>query len=486
MGDARNRLLRPIAAFALLTACAACSGGAARVAVATPSGPSQHFRSRPDLRPPRVKVLTPAHGTAPGYLFIAPKRGVEQAGPLILDDKGQVVWFHPVDTDGVTDFRVQRYKGRRVLTWWRGETARNVGNSRYVIADSSYRVITTVTAANGLTGDIHEFMITPRNTALFTVYRRAPYDLSKLGGPMFGRVAEGIIQEVDIATGRLLFEWHSLGHVAPRESYEPVPTRALTYDYFHVNAVDIDTDGDLLVSARNTHAVYKIRRSDGHVLWRLGGKRSDFALAPRARFAWQHDIRRQPDKTLTLFDNQAVHPRPRGHSRVLVLRLDTRRHRAKLVRSYTHRKRLLSTSEGNAQFLPNGHVLVGWGRRPYVTEFDRAGRVLLDLRFGSDAGDSYRAYRLRWTGHPTTRPALAVEAGRKGTTLYASWNGSTAVRRWRVLAGSDTRHLKKIKEERTSGFETSIRVGSRARLFAVAALAADGHVLRQSRAVARS
>jgi Arylsulfotransferase (ASST) len=482
MGVPGNRLLRPVVALGVL-ACTACTGATVHDPVAAPASPTQHFHSRPDLRPPHVQVLTPARGTAPGYLFIAPKREVEQAGPLILDDAGQVVWFHPLDTDGVTDFRVQRYQGRPVLTWWRGESARNVGNSRYVIVDDSYRVIANVSAANGLTGDIHEFLITPRNTALLTVYRRVPYDLSRLGGPMFGRVAEGIVQEVDIATGRLLFEWHSLDHVAVDESYEPVPDRGLTYDYFHINAIDVDTDGDLLVSARNTHAVYKVRRSDGAIRWRLGGKRSDFTLGPGASFAWQHDIRRQPDGTLTLFDNDAVHPRPYGHSRVLVLRLDPSRHAATLVRSYTRPKRLLSTSEGNGQFLPNGHVVVGWGRRPYVTEFDRTGRVLLDFRFSSGRADSYRAYRLPWTGHPSSRPALAVDVDRKGATVYASWNGSTELAGWRVLAGHDPKHLERVAEVRRDGFETSIRVASRAGVFEVAALAEDGRILRRSRPV---
>jgi hypothetical protein len=79
------------------------------------------------------------------------------------------------------------------------------------------------------------------------------------------------------------------------ESYEPIPKPASApWDYFHINAIEPDRDGSLLISARHTHAIYKIRRSDGAVVWRLGGKQSDFTLGPGASFAWQHDIRRHP------------------------------------------------------------------------------------------------------------------------------------------------------------------------------------------------
>ena len=185
---------------------------------------TQHFVSRPDLRPPPIDVLTRAHGTAPGYLFVSPERGVDQAGPLILDDDGQAVWFHPVSTHRVTSFRVQRYRGRPVLTWWSAEAKKGSGhNGVYVIADDHYRIIATLTAAHGLAADLHEFLLTPRGTAVVTAYKKIPYDLSALGGSAHGAVWEGIVQEIDVATGRLLFEWDSIDHVAVGESYETLP-----------------------------------------------------------------------------------------------------------------------------------------------------------------------------------------------------------------------------------------------------------------------
>ena len=437
-----------------------------------------------------MEITTPARGTAPGYVFLAPKREVAQAGPLILDDQGDVVWFRPLDTHGVTDFRVQRYGGRPVLTWWRGRSEQGIGDGHFVILDDAYREIATVSPGNGLTGDIHEFLITERDTALVLAYHRVPRDLSVLGGPVKGAIWDNIVQELDIATGRVLFEWHSLDHVTPAESYAEVPDAAKgedadAYDYFHVNSVELDDDGDLIVSARNTHAVYKLDRETGEVIWRLGGKESDYELGPGVRFAWQHDARRQPDGTLTLYDNAAAEEDADAVSRVLVLRLDQERRRATLDRSYRHPRRLLSTTQGNAQFLPGGHVFVGWGSQRWFTELDRDGRVLLDGSFGSEGADSYRAYRAEWTGRPAEPPAVAVEAdSEEGRwVVHASWNGATEVARWQVLAGAEPARLRPVAEKPRTGFETSIRVEADDGVLGVRALDARGAVLGTSRPV---
>ncbi len=428
-----------------------------------------------------MHVVVPARDTAPGYVFVAPKKEVEQAGPMILDDQGEVVWFHPLDTHGVTDFRAQRYRGRPVLTWWRGETAKGIGNGRYVIYDDAYHVVGNVTAGHGLSGDIHEFLITPRNTALFTVYHKVPYDLSSLGGPEDGAVEEGVVQEVAIPSGKVLFEWHSLPQISPDESYEPIPKDdSEPWDYFHLNAIEQD-GGAVLVSARHTHTIYKIRKSDGKVLWRLGGKKSTFRLATGARFAWQHDPRLHADGTLSLFDNAASRPEAGRESRALVLRLDAKRRTAKLVRSFEHPRPLLSTSQGNAQVLPGGHVFVGWGSNEYFTEFDRRGRVLFDARFGGGEADSYRAYRLPWEGRPSDRPAVAARTRGVRSVVFATWNGATSVARWRVLAGTNASHLAPVAVAFKRGFETRIVLPSPARFVEVQALDERGRVLRTSK-----
>ena len=434
----------------------------------------RHFFSRPDLKPPRIKVLTRTSLASSGYIFIAPKKKVTQGGPLILDNRGRVVWFLPVDRRGVTDFRVQRYHGKPVLTWWRGKSADDKRLGRYSIYDSSYRLMTYVRPGNGLSGDMHEFVITRRNTALMTLSHRVRVKSRS--------VLEGAFQEVDIKTGRVLFEWHSVGHVALVESYYRLPRKPdRTYDYFHINSIDIDRDGNFLVSARNTHTIYKLDRRTGRVIWRLGGKRSDFELGRSVSFGWQHDARRLPDGTLTLFDNAAA-PKLRKQSRGIVLRVDERHRRVTLMHSFVHTPPLVAVDQGNMQKLPNGNYLVGWGHQPYVTEFGPHGKTLLDFRFGRSGVDSYRAYRFAWTGRPRSKPAIAVERD----TLYASWNGATEIKAWQLLGGSEKKKLRPLLTVPKTGFETAITLPGETAWVAVRALDRLGRSMARSAVVGRA
>jgi hypothetical protein len=487
-------MTRVVLVLALALAVAGC-GDSKKPAAAKPGpppGPTQHFKSRPDLHPPVVKIRVAAHGTAPGYIFLAPKMAVAQAGPMIMDNRGQLVWFHPLKlTKGVTDFRAQRYRGRPVLTWWRGRLSDvGVGSGWYAIYDDSYRPVAEVRPGHGLVGDVHEFRLTSRGTALMTIYHRRHVDLTSIGGPKDGLIWDGIVQEVDIATGRVVFEWHSFPQVGIKESYSNPPkkqlgTKPFPYDYIHLNAIDEEPDGNLLISGRNTHAVYEVSRKTGKILWRLGGKQSTFRVGPGARFAWQHDVRRQPDGTITVFDNGSAPP-VHKFTRVLVLKVDEQRKQVTLVRSYHHPKKLLSPFEGNAQFLPDGHVFVGWGGDPYVSELSKDGRVLLDAYFGhgkppgADA-DTYRAYRIVWQGHPTDVPSVAISAGK----VYVSWNGATDVARWQVLTGNVNDDLAAGPAVPRSGFETAIKLPAKGSYVAVQALNKTGRVLAVSKTLHR-
>jgi hypothetical protein len=458
-------------AVLVLLLVAAVPGSAA--AFARPA-PHRHFHSRPDLKPPRIKLFERSRFASPGYIFIAPKKNVEQGGPLILDNRGRVVWFLPVDRRGITDFRVQRYRGEPVLTWWRGKSPDGRRLGEYSIYDSSYRLVAHVRPGNGLAGDMHEFLITPRNTALLT--------LSHTVRVKSRSVLEGAFQEVDIRTGRVLFEWHSIDHVPLVESYYRLPRNPdRVYDYFHVNSIDVDRDGNYLVSSRNTHTVYKIDRRNGRIIWRLGGKRSDFALGRGVAFGWQHDARRQADGTLTLFDNAAF-PKLRKQSRAIVLRVDERNRRVMLLHTFVHSPPLVAVDQGNMQKLSNGHYLVGWGHQPYVTEFGPHGRTLLDLRFGRAGVDSYRAYRFRWVGRPRSRPAVSVQRD----TVYVSWNGATEVRSWQLLGGSVKAKLRPLLTVPKTGFETAIPLPDSAAWVAVRALDRLDRSLARSTPVGRA
>jgi hypothetical protein len=400
-------------------------------------------------------------------------------GPLIVDNDGEVVWFRPTKL-GVLNFRVQRYQGRPALTWWQGVSQKGVGRGRFEIYDTSYRRIAEVRAGNGFSGDLHEFLITPRGTALIPVYVRVRRDLSAIGGAKNGTVYDNLVQEIDLDTGKVLYQWRSLDHVGLAESYvKEVPKKANeAYDYFHVNSIEPGPRQTVVVSARNTRAIYEIDKRTGRIVWRLGGKRSDFRMGPGTRFGWQHDARLHHDGTLTLFDNEAA-PALAKQSRVLVLRLDTKRMTARFVRSYVHPKPLLASSQGDAQFLPGGHVVVGWGAQPYLTEFTRSGSVVFDAHFNKGA-DSYRVFRFPWAGRPTDRPAFAVSRDDDHLTVFASWNGATEVRRWRVLAGPERTELRPVVTVPRKGFETAITLQTEPRYLAVQALDAAGRVLGTS------
>jgi hypothetical protein len=492
--------MRPARLWLRVGAVALKRAGAALVAVAVLGGcgSTQHpatmqFQSRPDLKPPVMTVVQQTDGASDGYIFLAPKREAPQRGLEIVDQNGQPVWFRPVaGPDQAADFRVQTYQGKRVLTWWEGPVASPIlgtAYGHYVITDTSYKQIARVEAGLGKdSGDLHEFRLTPRGTALITLYKTVPGSLESIGGPKKAKVADSIVQEVDIKTGKVLFDWHSIGHVAIDESYIPLtgpgsPPAGNPYDYFHVNSVEEEPDGNLLVSARNTSTVYEIDRQTGDVLWRLGGKKSSFKMGPGTTFWWQHDARRHTDGTITLFDNGAAPPREK-QSRALRLRLDMDANTATLVQADVSPDRVLAGSQGDMQVLDNGHAVVGWGAIPRVTEFDGAGKVVFDATF-SEGDDSYRAYRFPWSATPAERPAIATAKGRGGLkTIYASWNGATAVASWQVLAGDDRNRLQPVGEPQPrTGFETILRANTNEEFIAVQALDAGGAVLATSAAV---
>jgi hypothetical protein len=438
-----------------------------------PHAPRWH--SRPELQIPTLNVLRREADASPEPIFIAPYNAPNgQAGAVIVDNAGEAIWENPLAGKVTTNFRVQHYRDSPVLTWWEGQIELGHGVGEYVIADASYQTIRRIQASRGLRGDLHEFVLTPRGTALLTSYFVTTADLSSVGGSPRGSVQDAIFQEVDLASGELLLEWHSLDHVALSESYAPVTA---DWDFFHINSVDLDSDGNLLVSSRSTHTIYKVDQS-GAILWRLGGKHSDFAMTPGSHFAWQHDVRRQPDGTLSVFDNGAT-PAVETLSRALILDLDEQAMTAKLLSQYTHPP-ILSGSQGSVQPVPGGSVFVGWGEVPRVSEFDQRGRLLFDALLG-ERYQSYRAFRLPWSGQPAETPAIALGGGTSGAlTVYASWNGATDVARWQLLAGESADALAPVKHARKRGFESTLRTGASGPMFAVQALDRSGNVLGQS------
>jgi hypothetical protein len=361
------------------------------------------------------------------------------------------------------NLQVQTYQGQPVLTWWQGVSAAGMGMGQDVILDSSYRQVAVVKAANGLSSDLHEFQITPSNTAFLTAYFPVIWDARSVHAEKREIVFDSVIQEIDIPTGLVLFQWDSLDHVPLSESYQPPPAQGPKvgfrnpYDYFHINSIQLDGDGNLLFSARNTWAVYKVDHRSGAVIWRLGGKRSSFRMLGGASFAFQHDIRSHSadDHFITVFDDGAGLPIVHKQSRALELYLDFNHWAAHVYKQWFHAPALSSWFEGNVQQLPDLDEFVGWGQDPFFTEFDQHGRTVLDGRFVSNT-TSYRAYRFLWTGTPATPPAVAASRTGNQITWYVSWNGATAVSSWRLSAGGSPSALRPVARVRKVSFETAI------------------------------
>jgi len=445
----------------------------------------QGFHSRPDLHPPTVTVTAASPAAAAGEVFVAPYTGPGQAGPMILDSSGGVVWFDPLPTHvSATGFRVQEYAGSPVLTWWQGDiSVHGFGLGNDVIFNSSYQRIAQVRAGNGLLADLHDFQLTPRGTALITAYDPIYCDISSAGGSSADAVIDGVMQEVDVRTGLVRMQWTSIDHVGLGESYEGAASSSTgsPFDFFHINSLGLDADGSLLVSARNTWTIYDVDPHTGQIAWRLGGRASTFTGAAGTRTAWQHDPRELPDGTFSIFDNgssPAVHSQSRG----IVLSLDPATHTATLVSQLTHTPGLVAESQGNLQALGNGDWFVGWGQLPDFSEFSATGELLFDAHLPAHT-QSYRSFRFPWTGTPTHRPAIAFQAAPGGAgTVYASWNGSTQVSSWRVLAGPAPTSLAAIAQAPRSGFETAVALpaGSAAPYVAAEALDAAGRTLAVS------
>jgi Arylsulfotransferase (ASST) len=448
-------------------------------------GDVQRFRSRPDLAPAAVRVDKRAARTAPGDIFIGPQFGPVQDGPMILDPRGKLIWFKNLGgDDSASDFRTQTYQGRPVLTWWQGYVVAGVGVGEDVINDTAYRQLAVVHAANGLSADLHDFQLTPQNTALITAYYPVYWDASTAHGPKRQITLDAVVQEIDIPTGLVLFQWDSLDHIPVADTHEKVPKSSRgPFDYFHVNSLDPDRDGNLVISGRNTWAAYKVNKQTGAVIWRLGGRHSSFRLARGVSWAFQHDVRvhANNDRFVTLFDNGAGPPKVQKQSRGIKLMLDLKHMTAKQVAEHVHTPAVSSNFEGDFQQLPNRDDFLGWGQQPYFSEYDPHGRLIFDGRVvGSNA--SYRAYRFRWSATPAVPPDVAAINRGHTTTVYASWNGATSVASWRVLGGSAPTRLRTVKTAAKRGFETSIAIGAQ-RYVAVQALDRAGHTLQASKTV---
>jgi len=461
-----------------------------------PGDPSavQHYSSAPGITPSTVRITTLAKsGATPGDLFLAPYQGVGSPGPMIAEQNGNLVWFHPLPAgDSATNFHVQQYEGKPVLTWWQGHILEvGFGQGEDVLYNTSYQHVATIFAGNGYHADLHEVRITPQGTAWIDMFDPIHMNLTSAGGEANGVLTDSVVQEIDIKTGLVMWEWHALGHVALSESNNPAPKATYPWDYVHINSIDpspaggvgSNQPGDVLLSSRSTWTLYDVDLHSGGIRWRLGGSHSSFKLSSGTRFYWQHDAEWQPGGLISVFDNGSDPPKEK-QSRGLLLDPNLSNHTVSLLKQFTNpSKTLLAESQGNTLNLSPaestaGNWLMGYGGLPNFTEYDSSGHVLLDGTLGKNV-QSFRTYLQPWSAQAPGAPSVAVS----GSTVAVSWNGATNVASWRLLGGASASALSPVASAPKTGFQTTISVPASVTYVAVQALDASGAVLGASHTV---
>ncbi|KAF3055264.1 hypothetical protein GL218_07659 [Daldinia childiae] len=493
----------------------------AALVLSVPAAADWQFRSRSDLAPPRLNITIPATGyVEKGYLFVAPfagfpdtpteQHGPRQAGPYIFRDNGDLVWSgYGIYSIWSTNFQAGRWRGKDILFSFEGDhnPGYGHGHGHITIMDNHYETIRELRAGNHKLVDKHEFHIINEETGLIQIYQPVARDLTAWGGSVEQQwIVNSIIQELDIATGKLLFEWSSLDYVSPDEAILPInPGQAGSgfnssdaWDYFHINSVDKDSEGNYLISARDACSIHKINGTDGSIIWKLNGKDSSFKVPKDAEFCFQHHARfiSQYDdiEIISLYDNSAhgtehsggseVHTAPTSSGKIV--KVNTTSWEAELVQAFFPPDGLLSKSQGSTQTLPNGNVLVNWGSSGAVTEYLPNGTAIfhsyMDSGYLGLGVENYRAFRYNWTGIPNEEPAIVALRGEEGVTAYVSWNGDTETKTWRFYAIVDEFGSREfVGEVEKTSFETSLRIHyENVRAISAEAIDADGRSLRHA------
>ncbi|TFY58012.1 hypothetical protein EVJ58_g6673 [Rhodofomes roseus] len=420
------------------------------------------FRSRPDLQPLKwIVAKEPTENYHDGYYMTCPwSTDVPQPAPAIYTSKGDLVWTDP-EVGMCFDLDVQNLNGTDVLTFWNGTVNpfSRYGIGQAYIMDSTYAVTHVLATTFNDTCDLHEFTIpkVTNSTALLPVYWPVQADLSDYGGTEDGWVLYNFFQEIDIATGEIVFEWN-----------------------FRINSIDKDTSGNYLVSSGHTQALYYIDGTDGEIIWKLGGKNSSFTFGLNATFYGQQDARFVDGPTVV---SMHVGEATTGQTteRGLSLLLNTTTMEATMLVEFLPLTPYTSTSQGSLRYDPDGNVVFGGGTNPWISEYLPNGTMIYSAALGGEGLvdsliENYRSLKTTtWIGYPQTAPDIAFN----GSTVWASWNGATEVAEWEILTGAHPSILRPVAVVPKDGFETEITIDS-AKYARARAYDAWGAVLGQS------
>lgn len=438
---------------------------------------------------------------------MAPYQSYQNSAAIYQSD-GTLIWygFGLSTANNVHDFRVCQYNGTDHLCFFEGEQYEGYARGQAVVLDTTLKPVTTVSSLNGRAPiDQHEFnIINNTGSALVTIYQPQPYDLSAFNiTDGQGWIEDCLFQDINTTTNELMFEWSAIEHVALTESYvDPNQSEVAgtgfsplsPWDYFHINAVDKSEDGDYLISSRHTSTLFKINGTDGSIIWRCGGKLSDFELLNGLNWSYQHDARwvQSSDTVdiISFFDNASNgFNKSADHSAGYIISIDHGTNTVDLVNNYPAPEDLtISDSQGNLQILnpsnwSDSNVFLGWGSQPTVTEQTSDGTIIYRAAVAADGKMNYRGYKFNITIMPHDSPALYTysQDGNSSTVYYMSWNGATELARWRIYgrAGCDD-DWTLVDEVDKTDFETNYTSQGYQEFGMVEAVGANGTGLRNS------
>ncbi|MBN1781920.1 aryl-sulfate sulfotransferase [bacterium] len=347
---------------------------------------------------------------------------------LILNNDGTPYWYRRTPVRQ-RDFKVQ--SNGMLTAQWGYQTPYG-----YIGMDSTYAVVDTFYAGPGYVSCEHELQVMPNGNYLIIVLDYFQYDLSTVieGGMSNAYMILSLVQELD-KDDQVIFTWNPLDHFDVADMR--VESFSNTFRYPHLNSIDVDDDGNLVISSRHMSEVTKINRQTGDIIWRLGGNHSDFTFVddPLDGFSGQHAARVLGDGHYLMFDNGNEHSQPQ--SRAVEYALDTLAMTATMVWEYRNEPgTVYSSYMGNAQRLPNGNTLINWaiGPRPKATEVTADGEKVYEMNYESH-DECYRTQKFNWNV-PAKTPYLIIESGARGATLLFNQFGDPDVDYYRIYHGT--------------------------------------------------
>jgi len=364
---------------------------------------------------PKVAVTINSN-PSPGYLFLDTGNGIKPY-TMILDNSGLPIWYR---RGRMENFKTEQ---NNLIT---GYADAPIGG--FQAFDRNFNYIQTLRTTNGYSTDKHELRVLADGSYLMLGVRLNTVDMSKYrsGGRTNAVVTEGVVQEFT-AAGELIFQWRAWDNYDIRDG---------TADFPHFNAIDIDEDGHILVSARHLSETTKINRNTGEIIWRLSGRKSSFTFLndPQNGTSYQHSISALGNGRYMVFDNGNNH-NPQV-SRAVEYQLNPTNRTATMVWQFRDTPQEFSGFMGNAQRLPNGNTLINWVYDKIV-EVDPKGAKHFEIKLVG-FNTIYRVYRFPWEGVVKV-PYLIVEPYPDNTTLLFNKFGDTNVAYYRIYGGTTPR-----------------------------------------------